>query len=312
MKVVLAAEESAGTQMLRALAQSQHQVVAVLTEPPKPGATRVSLWNAAQSLGFETLPADQVRNPALADRLRSDGVDIFLNVHSLYVIHDDVLAAPRLGAFNLHPGPLPRYAGLNVVSWAIFRGEQNHGVTVHRIEPRIDAGPIVYQSSFPIHEEDTALSLSFKCVREGIALLLRLLEVAAAGENIPSITQDLVSRQYFGRDVPEGGCISWQWPAAKVVNFIRACDYLPFASPWGHPQALLGVQKLAVVKARKTGIDCHISPGTVGDVTDSGATVACGDQWILATKLRLEGRCLPAQALLKPGDHLAEVKDLLT
>src|ERR1700693_2500314 len=210
MKVVLAAEESAGTQMLRALAQSEHQVVAVLTEPPRPGASRVSLWNAAQALGFETLPADLVRNPSLAERLRSDAVDIFLNVHSLYVIHSDVLTAPRLGAFNLHPGPLPRYAGLNVVSWAIFRGEQNHGVTVHRIEPKIDAGPIAFQSSFPIEKEDSALSLSFKCVREGIPLLLRLLEVATAGESIPSVSQDLAKRQYFGPQTPEGGRLCWE------------------------------------------------------------------------------------------------------
>jgi methionyl-tRNA formyltransferase len=309
MKVVLAAEESAGAQMLRALAQSEHQVVAVLTEPPKPGETRVSLWNAAQALGFETLPADLVKNSSLADRLRSDAVDIFLNVHSLYVIQDDVLAAPRLGAFNLHPGPLPRYAGLNVVSWAIFRGEQNHGVTVHRIEPKIDAGPIAYQSCFPIEQEDSALSLSFKCAREGITLLLRLLAAATAGESIPSLTQDLAIRKYFGREVPERGRICWEWPASKVVNFVRACDYFPFDSPWGHPRARLGVQEVAVVKAHRTGRECHVSPGTIGDVTDSGVAVACGDEWILATKLRLDGKCVPAQALLKPGDRLAEVED---
>jgi len=309
MKVVLAAEESAGAQMLRALAQSEHRVVAVLTEPPEPGSSRFSLWNAAQALGYETLPANLVKKSSLAQRLRSDAVDILLNVHSLYLIHDDVLAAPRLGAFNLHPGPLPRYAGLNVVSWALFRGEQTHGVTVHRIEPRIDAGPIAYQSSFPIDEEDSALSLSLKCVREGIPLLLRLLEVAASGESIPSITQDSAKRQYFGRKVPAGGRISWKWPASKVINFIRACDYFPFDSPWGYPRAQLGVQEVAVVKARKTGIDCHVSPGTVGDLTDSGAAVACGDQWILATKLRLNGRFIPAQGLLKPGDRLAELDD---
>ena len=309
MNVVLAAEESAGTQMLRVLAQSEHRVVAVLTEPPKPGASRANLWNASRALGFETLPASLVKDSSFAERLRSEAVDIFLNVHSLYVINDDVLAVPRLGAFNLHPGPLPRYAGLNVVSWAIFRGEQNHGVTVHRIEPKIDAGPIVYQSCFPIADEDTALSLSLKCAREGVGLMSRLLEVAAAGESIPSITQDLSSRQYYGRDVPEGGRISWHWPASKVVNFVRACDYFPFASPWGHPRARVGVQEFALVKARRTDIESHVSPGTVGTVTDSGVEVACADQWILATKLHFDGKYMAAQALLKPGDRLVDASD---
>jgi methionyl-tRNA formyltransferase len=307
MNVVLAAEESAGLQMLRALAQRKDRVVAVLTTPPTPNSTRVSLWNAARDLGCETLPAELVRNPSLAERLRSEHVDLFLNVYSLHVIHEEILGAPKLGAYNLHPGPLPRYAGLNAVSWAIFRGEQEHGVTVHRIDAKIDAGPIAYQSCFPLEAEDTALSLSLKCVREGIALMLRLLDVAATQpESIPSIPQDLALRQYFGREVPERGKISWEWPASKVVNFVRACDYFPFPSPWGHPRARLGVQEFALVKVRETGLACDVSPGTVGASSDSGVYVACRDEWIVASKLHLEGKYLPAREVLRSGDRLAE------
>jgi methionyl-tRNA formyltransferase len=308
MNVVLAGEESAGLQMLRALAQRKDRVVAVLTTPPKPNSAKVSLWNAARDLGLETLPAELVKDSALADRLRSQSVDLFLNVHSLHVIHEEVLKASKLGAFNLHPGPLPRYAGLNAVSWAIFRGEQNHGVTVHRIEAKIDTGPIAYQSCFPVEARDTALSLSLKCVQEGIPLVLRLLDVAATEPNsIPSIPQDLALRQYFGRDVPEQGRLSWEWPATKLINFVRACDYLPFPSPWGHPRTRLGAQEFALVKAHRTGLVCDVSPGTVGASTDSGVHVACRDEWILATKLRLAGRYVPAQEVLRSGERLARI-----
>jgi methionyl-tRNA formyltransferase len=308
MNVVLAAEESAGLQMLRALAQRKDRVVAVLTTPPQPNSTRASLWNAACDLGFETLPAELVKDSTLAKRLRSEGVDIFLNVHSLHVIHKEVVMAPKLGTFNLHPGPLPRYAGLNAVSWAIFRGEQDYGVTVHRIDAKIDSGPIAYQTWFPLEAQDTALSLSLKCAREGITLMLRLLEVAATRpESIPAIPQDLALRQYFGREVPEQGRISWEWPASKVINFVRACDYFPFPSPWGHPRARLGVQEFALVKAHGTGLGCDVSPGTVGASTDSGVYVACRDEWILASKLHFEGKYLPARAILRSGDRLAEI-----
>jgi len=310
MNVVLAAEESAGLQMLRALAQRKDRVVAVFTTPPEPNSARVSLWNAARDLGFETLPAEQVRNSSLAQWLRAEDVDIFLNVHSLHVIHEAVLTAPKLGAFNLHPGPLPRYAGLNAVSWAIFRGEQNHGVTVHWIHPEIDGGPIAYQSWFPLEAEDTALSLSLKCVREGIPLMLRLLDVAATQpEKIPSIPQDPALRQYFGREVPEQGRISWAWSASKIINFVRACDYFPFPSPWGYPRARLGVQEFALVKAHRTGLGCDVSPGTVGASTDSGVYVACRDEWVLASKLHIAGRYLPATEILRSGDRLAEISN---
>jgi UDP-4-amino-4-deoxy-L-arabinose formyltransferase/UDP-glucuronic acid dehydrogenase (UDP-4-keto-hexauronic acid decarboxylating) len=307
MNVVLAGEESAGLQLLRALAERKDRVIAVLTTPPQPNSTRVSVWNAARDLGCETLPAELVRNPGLAERLRAEQVDLFLNVHSLHVIHEEILKAPKLGAYNLHPGPLPRYAGLNAVSWAIFRGEQEHGVTVHRIDAKIDAGPIAYQSRFPLEADDTALSLSLKCVREGIALMLRLLDVAATQpESIPSIPQDLALRQYFGREVPEQGKISWEWPASKVVNFVRACDYFPFPSPWGHPRSRLGVQEFALVKVRETGLACDVSPGTVGASSDSGVYVACRDEWIVASKLHFEGKYLPARDVLRSGDRLAQ------
>jgi len=307
MNVALAAEESAGLHMLRALARGPHRLVAVLTTPAESSSAKASLWNVARDLGFETFPAKLVRTPDLAKQLRSLDVDILLNVHSLYVIHRDVLGVPKLGAFNLHPGPLPRYAGLNSVSWALFRGETNHGVTVHRMEPEIDAGAIVYQSSFPIEADDNALSLSFKCTREGIPLMLRLLEVAASQpEQIPSSPQDPAQREYFGAEVPGQGRMSWQWPATKVVNFVRACDYFPFHAPWGYPRTRFGGQELALVKARRTGLPSDASPGTVGKPADSELGVACWDEWVSVSKVRLGDKYLDAQQVLKPGDCLSD------
>jgi methionyl-tRNA formyltransferase len=282
-------------------------LVAVLASPPKAGAAGVSVWNVARDLGCQTWPAELVKDPGLGERLRSQRVDILLNVHSLYVIAKDVLAAPKLGCFNLHPGPLPRYAGLNAVSWALFRGEQSHGVTVHRMDPEIDSGPIAYQSCFPIESEDTALSLSLKCVREGVPLMMRLLEAAeTGGDGIPLVPQDLSRREYFGKEVPEQGWLSWSWPARKVLDFVRACDYFPFSSPWGHPKTRLRVQEFALVKARRTGLSCDASPGTVGDVIDSGVCIACEDEWILASKLLVNSRYLPAAEVLRSGDCLAD------
>ena len=90
-----------------------------------------------------------VKDPALAESLRSEPVDLLLNVHSLYIVHQNVLAVPRSGAYNLHPAPLPRYAGLNSVSWAIYRGEKEHGVTFTKWKPGIDTGATCSRKYFP-------------------------------------------------------------------------------------------------------------------------------------------------------------------
>jgi methionyl-tRNA formyltransferase len=307
MNVVLAAEESAGLRLLEALARGPHRLVAVLAAPPKSNSAGANVWNTARHLGIETWAAEQVKDANVGERLRSERVDILLNAHSLYRISEEVLSAPRLGAFNLHPGPLPRYAGRNVVSWAIFRGEPVHGVTVHRMESEIDAGPIAYQSLFPIEADDTALSLSLKCSREGVALMLRLLDAAAEDpSSIPSVQQDLSQRQYFGRQVPEEGWLSWSWTARRVVDFVRACDYFPFRSPWGHPRTRRTVQELSLVRAHRTGLPCDVAPGTVGESSVSGVLIACQDEWILVSKLLVSGKHVPAQEVLRRGDRVTD------
>jgi methionyl-tRNA formyltransferase len=307
MNVVLAAEESAGLRLLEALVRSPHRLVAVLAAPPKSNSAGANVWNTAKHLGIETWPAEQVKHAKVGERLRSERVDILLNAHSLYRISEEVLSAPKLGAFNLHPGPLPRYAGRNVVSWAIFRGEPAHGVTVHRMESEIDAGPIAYQSLFPIEADDTALSLSLKCSREGVALMLRLLDAAAEDpSSIPSVQQDLSQREYFGQQVPEEGWLSWSWTARRVVDFVRACDYFPFRSPWGHPRTRRTVQELSLVRAHRTGLPCDVAPGTVGESSASGVLIACQDEWILVSKLLVSGKHVPAQEVLRRGDRVTD------
>lgn len=306
MNVLLVGEESAGIQMLRSLAQSSHRVVAVLASPSRQANGGATVWSAAQNMGYPTWPAKLVREASFADPVRAQAVDLILNVHSLHIIHKDVLAATRIGAFNMHPGPLPRYAGLNAVSWALYRGERTHGVTIHKMAAEVDAGPIAYQALFPIEEHDSALMLSAKCVKAGVALMTQLLEIAACNpDTIPQIHQNLTKREYFGAEIPEDGRLSWSRPAKEVVNFVRAGDYFPFRSPWGHPRARMGDSDIGIVKASCTGQPADlVAPGTIGQIDGPGVYVACADEWVVVSKLRLNDKYVDATTVLKPEEQL--------
>jgi methionyl-tRNA formyltransferase len=307
MNILLAGEESAGIQTLRALGQSTHRIVGVLASEEKKASGAASLWATAETMGCRTWPGKVVKDPSFAEWVCSERVDILLNVHSLFIMCDDVVRAPRYGSFNLHPGPLPRYAGLNAVSWALYRGEKTHGVTLHKMERGIDTGAIVYQSIFDIEETDTALTLSAQCVRKGLELIVRFLDTAAKDpEQIPGTPQDLSQREYFGREVPRNGRLLWSLPAREVYNFIRACDYFPFRSPWGYPLGRLSDREIAIAKACLTGRDCDAVPGTVGDCPGSEAEVACADKWIRVKRILLDGAYAFPASVLKTGDRLAD------
>jgi len=300
LRVLLAGEEAAGAQTLRLLHESGQQVVGVLTgrgaEPSGPVAS------AARQCGDRVRPARLVREPAFAAELAAEGVELLLNVHSLHVAAAEVVAAPRLGSFNVHPGPLPEYAGLNAPSWAILRGERTHAVTVHWMDAGIDTGDVAYEERFPIAPDETAFTLSVKGVRAALPLLRRLLDDAAAEPSaIPRQTQRAVPGRRYGRQAPRGGRIDWGALAAEVERLVRASDYGLFASPWGAPRATLpGVGEIEITKAACTGRPAGVPPGTLGGRAEGGALVACGDEWLLVRKLRVGGvPADPARLLLR-------------
>jgi methionyl-tRNA formyltransferase len=307
LNIALVGEDSAGIQALRALADAGHRIVAVLASPSRRAPGAMTLWETAEHLGYATWPARLVKDPSLAERLSAAEVDLLLNVHSLFVISRDVLTAPRVGSFNMHPGPLPRYAGLNSVCWAIYRGERSHGVTLHEMVPEIDAGPIAYQASFALDEHETGLSLTVKCVRAGIELMRRLVETAATDPGaIPRLAQDASRREYFGAEVPQGGGVVWSRASRDVVNFVRACDFAPFPSPWGHPRARLGDQTISLVKAVGLGEATRVPPGTIDRGGDAGVRVATGDEWILVSRIMAAGRYLHPATILRAGERLED------
>lgn len=291
LRVLLAGEEAAGAQTLRLLHETGQQVVGVLTG--RAGAERSvgPLSSLAEQWGYRVWPACRVRDAAFADEIRAEGVELLLNVHSLYVVKREVVAAPSIGSFNVHPGPLPEYAGLNAPSWAILHGERTHGVTVHWMDAGIDTGEIAYEARFEIAPEETAFTLSAKGVRAAIPLLRKLLEAAAAEPPaIPREKQRDVPGRYFGREAPSGGRIDWSARAEQVERFVRAADYGMFASPWGAPRATLpGVGELEIVKVARTGEGADAAPGAIGAADAVGVRVACADEWLLVKKFRLAG-----------------------
>jgi methionyl-tRNA formyltransferase len=302
LRVLVIAEEAAGMQAVRLLAVSSHEVLAVLTrEVVVEGAT---VAGVASRLGYRVWPARLVREPGFAGTIRQEGVDLLLNVHSLFVLPADVAAAPRIGSFNLHPGPLPRYAGLNVPSWAIYHGEQTHAVTLHWMDGGIDTGAIAYQEELGIGDDDTGLTLSARCARAGLTLIPELLDAAATG-TIPRRPQPDVARRYYGREVPQEGRLLWTDSAAQIVNFIRACDYLPFTSPWGHPHACLGGSEILVLKAMRTGERTAAPAGTIGRRNGAEVLVAARDEWVRVQRVQVGMSTFAPADILIPGDRFA-------
>jgi methionyl-tRNA formyltransferase len=228
-------------------------------------------------------------------------VDLILNVHSLEIVDATLLDAPRLGAYNLHPGPLPERAGLHSPSWAIYEGATRHGVTLHRMVPEIDAGPIAFSDTFQIGPADTGLSVMTQCIRRGLELIERLLDVVERGAPIPARAQNLAERQWFPAGPPQDGRVDWRRPADRIAGFVRACDYRPFTSPWGFPRCGSAGLDVAIRDARVIHAPLNAPAGTAVHARGGAVCVAASDGWVRVENVEVDGEVLPAAEAISDG-----------
>src|SRR5215218_8400398 len=94
----------------------------------------------------------------------------------------DVLALPRLGAINFHDALLPRHRGPNATGWAFRLGDAETAMTIHRLTPEFDAGPILAQAVVPITDDDDMTTIRSQFQAHMPRLLEHALERIARGE----------------------------------------------------------------------------------------------------------------------------------
>lgn len=195
------------------------------------------------------------------------------------VLPSAVIAAPRLGVFNLHPSALPQYRGKHPDLLAIMDGQDTIGITLHRMEKGVDTGPIVFQHREAVRAEDTIITLSDRLYRQGALLLERLLANLAKGRVPEEVVQPASVDALEARRA-----IHWRDSAWRIHNLVRALTY-----PW--PMATTSFEGKPVFISRTRIIkDGTIEPGLILEVSGSGIRVGTGGDSIEVLELRDERR----------------------
>ncbi|MGH2731508.1 MAG: formyltransferase family protein, partial [Actinomycetota bacterium] len=104
----------------------------------------------------------------LALTLRAQPLDYLFSIVNAHRMAPELLSLPRFGTLNFHDGPLPRYAGSNIAAWAIYEGATRHAISWHWAMEQVDAGPVVAERWFELSDQETALSLTYRCIQEGL------------------------------------------------------------------------------------------------------------------------------------------------
>ncbi|BCQ38644.1 bifunctional polymyxin resistance protein ArnA [Erwinia rhapontici] len=271
MKAVVFAYHDMGCTGIRALAEAGFDICAIFTHADHPGENHFfgSVARTAAQLGVPVYAPEEVNHPLWIDRIREMKPDVIFSFHYRQMLSVEILACAPVGAFNLHASLLPKYRGRAPLNWVLVDGEEETGVTLHRMVKRADAGAIIACEKVAIAAEDTALTLHYKVCESAKQLLMRSLPDILRGSFI-AVEQDERKATYVGRRTPEDGRIDWQQPVQRTHNLVRAVT-----DPWPGAFSYVGAAKFIIWQSKI----CHnwpvTKPGTVLSV--SPFVVACAE-----------------------------------
>src|SRR5438552_5515364 len=145
---------------LRALVGEGFEVVGVVTQPDKPqGRARTVVPSPVKQIALEEkLPLFQprsARDPDLVEMLRIVEPDISIVAAYGQILSTAIIDLPARGTLNIHASLLPALRGAAPIQAAIRQGFTKTGVSIMRVVPALDAGPVILQAETPIHNDDT-------------------------------------------------------------------------------------------------------------------------------------------------------------
>ena len=276
---------------------SDHEVVAVYTQPDKPAGRGQKLTaSPVKELALANdLPVYQpasLRNEEAQAELAALGADLMVVVAYGLILPKAVLDTPRLGCLNVHGSLLPRWRGAAPIQRAIWAGDAETGVTIMQMDVGLDTGAMIRKVSCPIAFDETSASLYDKLAELGPQALVDTLNAMAAGETAAEAQDDALAN-YAQKLSKEEARIDWSMEAVAIERCIRAFN------PWPISWFEAAEQTIKVWQAEVIDSDHGQSAGTLLKADKQGIDVATGKG-----VLRL-------LTLQPPGKKAMSVPDLL-
>ena len=301
MRIVFIGTGEIGVPTLRALLDSEHEVVAVVTQPDKRVGREQRIEpppikkEITRSGGFQTavgrsaagkppllevLQPAKIKDPQTIEEIRGFAPDIIVVVAYGQILPRHVLEIPRLACLNLHASLLPRWRGAAPIQATIAAGDYETGITAMYMDEGLDTGDILVQRSVEILPNDTGGSLHDRLAQIAPEALLESLRLVAAG-NAPRIAQDNARATYAPKLKREHGQIDWSESAETIERKIRAYN------PW--PGAFMKVDRQNLKVFSASVVDLNGQPGEVLR-SDKDLIVATGKGALSLGEVQLEGK----------------------
>jgi methionyl-tRNA formyltransferase len=227
--------------VLRGVAEN-HPVIGVVTQPDRPaGRGRVltppPIKILADELQIPVIQPRRLSEPEALEQLQQWAPELIVVAAFGQILRPVVLDIPKHGCINVHASLLPRWRGAAPIQAAILNGDDATGITIMRMDPGIDTGPILAQKSLVISQDDTAGTLTGKLAEIGAEILLQTIPAYLSGKLTP-VQQDDARATYAPMIKKEQGELDFSMPSIDLDRKIRAYNPWPGAYTYWKEQLL--------------------------------------------------------------------------
>jgi methionyl-tRNA formyltransferase len=272
---------------LRALKEAGHHVVAVYTQPPRPGGRRgldlqkSPVHQAAELLGIPVLTPLNFKADEDRQQFAAFDADVAVVVAYGLLLPEAILNGTRLGCYNGHASLLPRWRGAAPIQRAIMAGDAETGMMVMKMEKGLDTGPVALTARVPIDENMTAGELHDALMLKG-ARLMRDAMAKLENDDLPLTVQAEEGVLYAAKIDKAETRIDFSRPSQDVHNHIRGLA--PFPGAWFELEIGGKLERVKVLASERAE-----GMSEAGSVLDDQLTIACASGAVRLLKLQKAG-----------------------
>ncbi|MCG7491306.1 methionyl-tRNA formyltransferase [Vibrio sp. Of14-4] len=311
LKIVFAGTPDFAARHLAALLSSEHEVIAVYTQPDRPaGRGKKITASPVKSLAIEhNIPVYQPEN-FKSDQDKQDlaslKADLMVVVAYGLLLPQAVLDTPKLGCINVHGSILPRWRGAAPIQRSIWAGDEQTGVTIMQMDIGLDTGDMLKIATLPIEPQDTSASMYDKLAELGPKALIDCLG-EIANESASAEKQDDDQANYAEKLSKEEARIDWSDDAKHIERCVRAFN------PWPISHFVAGDKSIKVWQSKVVQQDTNQAPGTIIQADKTGIYVATGKDILVLEQIQVPGKkAMSIQDILNSRANWFEVGTQLT
>ncbi|MGY0617452.1 methionyl-tRNA formyltransferase [Vibrio sp. FJH11] len=297
LRIVFAGTPDFAARHLAALLSSEHEVIAVYTQPDRPAGrgkklTASPVKNIAQEHDIPVYQPENFKSDEAKQALADLNADIMVVVAYGLLLPQAVLDTPKLGCINVHGSILPRWRGAAPIQRSIWAGDAETGVTIMQMDIGLDTGDMLKIATLPIEATDTSASMYEKLADLGPQALIDCLTDIATGKAVP-VKQDDELANYAKKLSKEEARINWSDDAAHIERCIRAFN------PWPMSHFEAAENSIKVWQSRVAEQTSDKPAGTIVQADKTGIYVATGNGVLVLEQLQVPGKkAIPVQDIL--------------